>query len=277
MDRRIPCVNAVLLVVPVPNLLNIGRMQEEVLTYVKLLLVLISCIFKLSGRMLSKVAVDRELEAMMFRKLTPLCRQLAISADENMVGPPGLTVRHAVKDTTITEGSVLNASPNVSTLGLLNAAAALRTLPVAKLAPLAIDFKFGQRPTVSFIFELDTFRTNVPVRLVPLVGLRLKLWHSVLTGVPDEWLMAIALMMGVRLIPTLVVPSRAFYVDVDRSNRSILTVFRRAVEGTALNLVFPRRRIRLFLRLADTNSRPLFGVHDRSADAVVVILVAFEP
>lgn len=91
------------------------------------------------------------------------------------MGPPGLTVRQAVSDTTITEGPVLNASPNVLTLVLLNAAAALRTLLVAKLAPFAIEFKLGQRPTVSFIFELVTFRTNVPVRLVPLLVLRLKL------------------------------------------------------------------------------------------------------
>lgn len=139
------------------------------------MLVLINCIFKLSGRTLFNVAVDKELEATIFRNLIAPCKQLAIKVSENMVGPPGLTVRQAVSDTTITEGPVLNASPNVLTLVLLNAAAALRTLLVAKLAPFAIEFKLGQRPTVSFIFELVTFRTNVPVRLVPLLVLRLKL------------------------------------------------------------------------------------------------------
>lgn len=98
-----------------------------------------------------------------------------------------------------------------------------------------------------------------------------------LTGLPEVSLIAIAFIIGVKLIPTLVDPSREFYMVVDRCSRPADTEFRPAVEGTRLKLVFRRRRIKLFLRLAATNSRPPVGVHDRNVDAVVVILVAFEP
>lgn len=92
------------------------------------------------------------------------------------MGLPGLTVRQAVNVTTITVGLVrLTAALNVPTLALLKAAAALRTLLVAKLAPLAIVFNFGQRPTVDRILVLVTFRINVAFRVVPFLVLSLKL------------------------------------------------------------------------------------------------------
>lgn len=57
----------------------------------------------------------------------------------------------------------------------------------------------------------------------------------------------------------------------------VSTRFRVIVDGTALNLSFPRRRIRLFLRLAEMTSRPLSGVQSRSVLVVAPVVVALPP
>lgn len=98
------------------------------------------------------------------------------TAEENIVGPPGLTDRHAVNDTTITVGlAPATVRLKVFVLVLFNAAAALRTFLAAKLAPLSIVFNLGQRPIVVLIRVLCKFLTMVTLRLVPLVVLNLKL------------------------------------------------------------------------------------------------------
>lgn len=211
VEVAIPPVKVGLDRVWVTTLLRTGAIHDALFTYVKLLLVLIRCMFRLPVVTLSIVVVERELETIMLLQLMSLCSALLTTPSENVVGVDELTCRQAVSDTTITVGPVRpTAAPNVFTRLLLSAAAALRTFLAAKLAPLAIVFKLGQRPMAVLMFVLCTFLMNVTLRRVPLPELKLKLWPSVLTGVPEECPIRIAFNIGVRLMPTLVRPSRLF-------------------------------------------------------------------